>query len=194
MINGAEYSAAPVKVDRSKLYGWTELKALDDEGRECQMVNMDETGTVIIPKGGLGLGILSPEGQWVDRGSLKAVKPDGSDAPPVASSFSSPIELKDAVDDESFLDHNISLVYQLDDAPAELIAAVGEKIFGFCYAYRDGFKGDPAFVLASGGSLFMLVGQKTEYEMLSLAEASAVDDEDQGDDEEGEDDLDFSAM
>ena len=58
-IKGAEFSAVPVKVDRSKLYGWTALKGLDDSGKECKIVNMDESGTLIIPKGGLGLGIIT---------------------------------------------------------------------------------------------------------------------------------------
>jgi hypothetical protein len=198
-MNGTEYAASPVKVDRSKLYGWTELKALDDDGRECRIVNTDETGTVIIPRGGLGLGILSPDMDWVERSSLKAVRNDGSDAELVKSSYSAPVELKDPVDAETFLDHSITSVYQLDGAPEELLSAVGDKIYTFTYSYRDSYKGDTAFVLASGGTpvstkagtLFMLVGYRTEYEMLSLAQAGAIDETDAEEDEEP-DELDFS--
>ena len=192
MLKGAEYSATPVKVDRRKLYGWTEFKALDDDGKECRMVNMDETGTLIIPKGGLGLGLLSPEGEWVERSSLKAVKSDGSDAERIPSSFSAPIELKNTVTAETFLDHRISFVYQLDEAPEELLAAVEKDIYSFTYSYRDSFKGDTAFIMAAEGTLFMLVGQKTEFEMLGLAQASVIDEDDLEDDEEESDDLDFS--
>ena len=193
-LKDTEYSATPVKVDRSKLYGWTEYKALDDEGKECRIVNMDETGTLIIPKGGLGLGLLSPEREWVDRSSLKAVKPDGSDAEKILSSFSASIELKNTVDPDTFLDHRITFVYQLDEAPEELIKEVGEEIYSFTYSYRDSFKGDPAFVLAAGGTLFMLVGQKTEFEMLSLAQAEVIDEDDSEDEDDDSDDLDFSMM
>ena len=194
-LKGAEFAAKPVKVDRSKLYGRTELKALDDEGRECRLVNMDEAASLIIPKGGLGLGILSPEGEWVERSSLKAFKAEGGgDAEPFSSSFSAPIELKETADAETFLDHKITAVYQLDDAPKELLAAVGEEIYKFIYSFRDGYKGDPAFVLAAGGSLFMLVGQKLVFEMIGLAQAEFIEDENSDDEEEDSDDLDFSVM
>jgi len=192
-VNGAEYAASPTKVDRKKLYGWTEMIALDDDGRECSMVNMDETGTLIIPKGGLGLGILAPDMEWMERSSLKAVKSDGSDAELIPSSYSGPIELKDTVDAETFLDHSISAAYQLDEAGAELVSAVGDKIYTFTYSYRDSFKGDSAFVLSAAGTLFMLVGFKTEYEMLGLAQAGAIDEvEAENEDEEESDELDFS--
>ena len=192
-LKGTEYPAAPVKVDRAKLYGWTELKALGDDGKECRMVNMDETGSLIIPKGGLGMGILSPEGEWVERSSLKAIKADGSDADSVPSSYSAPIALKKTVDEETFLDHKINLVYQLDEA-AELAAAIGDGIYSFTYSFRDSFKGDPAFVLTAGDALFMLVGQKLDFQMIGLAQAETIDEENSDEEEEDSDELDFSMM
>ncbi|MDR2471115.1 MAG: hypothetical protein LBD09_03270 [Treponema sp.] len=190
-VKGAEYAASPVKLDRSKLYGWTELKALDDDGRECRMVSMDETGSLIIPRGSLGLGILAPGGEWVDRSSLKPVRTDGGEAEPVKSSYGAPVELTQTVDAAAFLDHNISAVYQLE-APPELIRAVGDAIYAFTYSYRDSYRGDAAFVLASGETLFMLVGYKSEYEMLGLAQASSIDEAEAEDEEEETDELDFS--
>jgi hypothetical protein len=192
-LNGEDFPAEPVKVDRSKLYGWTALKALDDSGRECLMVSMDEAGTFIIPQGGIGMGIISPEREWVERSSLKAVNPDGSDAAPVPSSYSAPIALETIVDTETFLDHKITSVYQLGASP-EFLSAVGETIYAFTYSFRDSFKGDSAFVLASGGALFMLVGQKQEFEMLGLANAGAIDEANSEDEEEESDDLDFGAF
>jgi hypothetical protein len=193
-VNGAEYSAAPVKLDRKKLYGWREIVALDDDGRECRMVNMDETGTLVIPNGGLGLGILSPENEWVERSSLKAVNADGSDAQPVPSSFAAPIPLKDTVDCEEFFNHTIEAVYQLDalDATKELAAAVGDRVYAFTYSYRDSYAGSPAFLVAVSEVLFMLVGYRNEYEMLSLEQAGAVDEFEEEDEEEAGDELDFS--
>jgi hypothetical protein len=192
-VKGAEYAAAPVKVDRAKLYGWTAVKALDDSGKECRMVSMDESGTLIIPKGGMGQGILNPDREWVERSSLKAVKADGSPAELVPSSYSAPIELKNKVDAETFLDHKILAVHQLN-APKELVAAVGEDIYTFTYNYRDDYKGDPAFVLVSGDALFMLVGAKAEFQMIGLAQAESIDEENSDEDEEESDELDFSMM
>jgi hypothetical protein len=192
-VNGAEYPASPVKIDRKKLYGWRETIALDDEGRECSIVNMDETGTLIIPKGGLALGILSPDMEWVERSSLKAVRDDGTDAEIVKSSFDAPIVLKDKVDTEEFFDHSIASVYELSEAPEALVSAVGEDIYTFTYSYRESYAGSTAFLLVSAGVLFMLVGYKTEYEMLSLSEAALIDEADvDGEDEEESDEIDFS--
>jgi hypothetical protein len=191
-LNEKEYPASPVKLERKKLYGWSQTIALDEDGRECTLITMDETGTMFIPKGGMGLGLLSPDNEWVERSSLKAVKLDGSDAELVPSSFSAPIALKDAVDFEEFFDHTITAVYQLD-ATEDFIAAVGEKIYSFSYNYRDSYAVSPAFLVVSSGTLFMLAGYKTEYEMLGLEQAGAIDEEDVEEDEEEESDgLDFS--
>jgi hypothetical protein len=190
-VNGAEYSAAPLKLERKKLYGRREIIALDDDGHECTMINMDETGTLMIPAGGLGLGILSPENEWVERNSLKAVKTDGSDAELVPSSYAGPVQLKDTVDCEEFFNHTIEAVYQLD-ATKELVAAIGDKVYTFTYSYRDSYEGSPAFLLAASGLLFMLTGYRTEYEMLSLEQAGAIDELEEENDDEEADELDFS--
>lgn len=189
-VKGAEYAAPPVKLDRKKLYGWTEIAALDDDGRECRIVSMDETGTLIIPKGGLGLGILSPENEWVDRSSLKALKAGGGEAETVPSSFGAPVALSETVDCDEFFNHTISAVYQLD-AP-ELAEALGQDVYVFSYSYRDSYEGSPAFLLAASGSVFMLVGHKTEYEMLSLEQAGAIDETGEEEEEEESGELDFS--
>jgi hypothetical protein len=193
-LKNAEYTAVPAKVDRSKLYGWTALKALDDKGKECQMVNMDETGAVIIPKGGMAQGILSPEREWVERSSLKAVKADGSDAALVSSSYNAPIELKTKTDSDTFLDHNITAVYQLDEADAKFVKEIGADIYAFDYCFRDSYKTDPAFIMAVDGTLFMLVGQKTEYKMIGLAQAESIDDENTDEEDDDQGDFDFSMM
>ena len=49
-IGGKEFSAEPNKVDRKKLYGWSEVFASDDDGNECVLVAADSAG-IIIPKG-----------------------------------------------------------------------------------------------------------------------------------------------
>jgi hypothetical protein len=190
-LDGTEYAAAPVKVERRKLYGWTETIALDDDGRPCKVVSMDETGTYIIPKGGLGLGILSEDMKWVDRSSLKAVTLDGKDAPLLKSSFDGPVVLGETAAAGDILDHSITAIYQLNAGP-ELAAVVGDKIYTFIYNYRDGYEGSHAFVLANEGSLFMLIGFKTSFEMLSLAETGAIDEDEAEEEEDESGEIDFS--
>ena len=79
VLEGSEYALEPVRLDRKKLYGWKDTVALGPEGEECSLANLDETGTRIIPKGGLGPGLVDSDGRWVDRSSLVAVGPDGKE-------------------------------------------------------------------------------------------------------------------
>jgi hypothetical protein len=191
-INQNEYPASPVKVDRKKLYGWSETVAIDDNGRECKLVSMDETGTFIIPKGGLGLGVLSPEGSWVDRKELKAVTLSGEDAELMPSSYDSCITLDQKVSPEEFLDYSILSFYQIYADPA-LMQELGDDIYTFTYNYHAGYVGQQAFILRSEDSLFMLVGFLSAFEMLSLDESGSIDVEEGAEDDEDDDgDIDFS--
>jgi hypothetical protein len=189
-LDGAEYSAGPVKIERKKLHGWSEVKALDDQGNECASVNMDEGGTLILPKGSLGMGVLSPEGEWVERSSLKAVTPDGADAPLVPSSYDAPVLLDREASIEEFLDHNVAALYQLVGASDAFIRALGNKIFSFTYNLRADYEGSPAFVLAQDGTVYMFAGWKTDFAFLSLNQVAALDE----DEEESDDEIDFSFM
>ena len=193
-LGGTEYTAEPMKIDRRKLYGWTETHAFDDDGNECQLVSTDASGTIIIPKGGVGLGIESADGKWVERGELRTVNEDGSDAELTPSSYSAVIELTHKASDEEFLDCSITGFYHLDGAEPGLIETVGNDIYTFDYCYRDAYETSPAFVLAAqiDGTmeLFMFVGVKNDFGYIGLDEVSTPD-EDQTDEEES-DDIDFS--
>lgn len=190
-IKRKEYTVIPVKIDRKKLYGWTEIIALDEQGRTCNLVSTDDTGTLIIPKGGTALGMLSSDGKWVERTQLKTVKQDGSEAEIIPSSFSVVIPLKQKVTDEEFLDYSITDFYQLDNVPDNLLKAIGDDIYTFDYTYLDSYETTPAFLMVADTTLFMLLGYKNRFDMLCLGECSVVDDDDDYI-EVTDDDIDFS--
>lgn len=190
-IKRKEYTVIPVKIDRKKLYGWTEIIALDEQGRTCNLVSTDDTGTLIIPKGGTALGMLSSDGKWVERTQLKTVRQDGSEAEIIPSSFSVVIPLKQKVTDEEFLDYSITDFYQLDNVPDDLLKAIGDDIYTFDYIYLDSYETTPAFLMVSDATLFMLLGYKNRFNMLCLGECSVVDDDDDYI-EVTDDDIDFS--
>ncbi|MDR3295057.1 MAG: hypothetical protein LBT26_04385 [Clostridiales Family XIII bacterium] len=192
-INQTEYAGAPVKLDRKKLYGWRETIACDDNGRECRLVSMDETGTLIIPKGGVGLGILSPDQKWVDRNQLKAVAPDGQAVEPAPSSYDAPVTLDRIATAEELLNHSITGIYQIPEADPALLEAIGEQIYTFTYHYQSGYAGSQAFLLCSEGNLFMLLGYGSEFEMLSLDAGGDIE-EDLEEEENENDEIDFSMM
>ncbi len=199
-LNGNEYPFLPEKIDRRKLYGWTETVALDDDGNECKVVSMDESGTVIIPKGSMGLGMINDRMEWVDKSELIAVDDNGKEVEFYASSFSAPIELDKKVTNEEFLDHSIVSVYQLDEEGefSELLKQVSESkesIFTFDFNYREGYDTQPAFLIESQGKLFILVGSRMDFEFVGLEQTGYIDEV--GDEEEELSDeigLDFSMM
>lgn len=190
-IKRKEYTVIPVKIDRKKLYGWTEIIALDEQGRTCNLVSTDDTGTLIIPKGGTAPGMLSSDGKWVERTQLQTVRQDGSEAEIIPSSFSVVISLKQKVTDEEFLDYSITDFYQLDNVPDDLLKAIGDDIYTFDYTYLDSYETTPAFLMVSDATLFMLLGYKNRFDMLCLGECSVVDDDDDYI-EVTDDDIDFS--
>jgi hypothetical protein len=191
-LQGACYEAAPVKIERKKLYGWSEVKTLDDGGDECDAVQTDETGSFIIPKGGLGMGILSQKGEWVDRSDLKALTIDGKDAPLVPSSYDAPIVLDRPVSVETLLDCTVTAFYQLSGAPEDFVKAVGDGIYAFVYNLRTDYEGADAFLLTQDNVLYMLTGFTSNFEMLGMDESAVLEDEseDAVEDEAGE--IDFS--
>jgi len=194
-IKKKEYTAEPVKVDRKKLYGWVEILALDDKGEPCTLISTDESGSVLIPKGGTGLGILSEKSEWIERSELVAVKEDGKPADLITSSYNTVVELKDKVTAEEFLDYSITDFYELMNVDNELVKAIGKDIYTFTYSYLDNYEGSPAFLMVSDNTLYMLIGIANNFEMLCFGDCGSVDDtEDDTFQIEDDDNLDFSML
>ena len=195
-IDGDEHAVEPVKVDRRKLYGWHEVHAYDDDGNECVLVSTDATGTVIIPKEGLALGLLAADGRWVERSELTTLGADGQAATKQPSSYSQVNELTDKASDEDLLDCSITAFYYLEDADPDLIAAIGEDIYRFDYCYLDSYEPSPAFLMVAevGGNqeLFMLVGARNNFQFIGLDEVAVADQEPDEDGDDESDEIDFS--
>jgi len=189
-LNGSLFYAEPVKIERKKLYGFNKTYVYDENNCECETANLDEGASGLIPKGGIGLGILSPEGLWVERATLKAANANGMDAPLMQSSYDAAVVLSCKVAQESFLDYCITGFYELPCS--DLAGAVGNDIYMFDYCYRASFEPSTAFILSCEGSAFMFVGYRAAFEMLSLPEEVFLDE----DEEETEDDeeIDFSMI
>lgn len=193
-LKNTEAAVVPVKVDRKKLYGWTQIDAVDDEGNPCDLASSDDSGQLILSRGGTAMAILSGKGEWVDRSDLVAVMEDGSPAPLITSSYRTLIELERQLDEEEFLDYDVTDFYELREAPASFRRAVGKRIYLFDYTYFDSYETTPALIMESDGSLFMLLGRRRDTEMLCLHDCS---DGNQGEDDELEvegdqDELDFT--
>jgi hypothetical protein len=194
ILNGTQYVAAPEKVERKKLYGWVDTCVTDDKGGECQLAYLDDSGAIIIPKGGIAQLLLTPDGQWVDKSTLIARQMDGTLAEKVHSSFDAPIKLGAPVPLEDLLDHAITSAYCLQgERASQLAAALGESVFRFIFNYRTDYEGATAFLLNSNGIPFILTGKKVQLEMVGLEQVGQID-ELEAEGEEEADELDFSMM
>ena len=191
-LSGTDYAAAPVKLERKKIYGWTTLVATDKEGGVCDSAYLSPDDSLIIPSGGLKQATVDSEGHWVDKNDLKAYSEDGEQELPVLpSSFDAPIDLAQKATVEEFLDNDWESVYQLDNP--ELAFAIGNDIFKFDFCYRGGTNHNDGYLLNTPGGLFLFAGDKQEFPLLTLAEEAAIDETEEVD-EESIDELDFSML
>ena len=185
----ADFTAAPVKLERKKLYGWTAKVATDREGGVCEAAYLSPDDSLIIPSGGLKQATVDSDGKWVEKSEMKAFSEDGEQELPVLpSSFDAPIELTQKATAQEFLDNDWESVYQLVNP--ELAAAVGEDIYKFDFSYRGGTNHNDGYLLNTPGGLFLFVGDKQEFPLLSLAEEASIDEDEA--EEETIDELDFS--
>ena len=69
-LAGSDYSAAPVKLERKKIYGWTSIVATDRAGDVCNSVYLSPDDSLIIPSGGLKQATVDSNGRWVEKSEL----------------------------------------------------------------------------------------------------------------------------
>jgi hypothetical protein len=186
------------KVDRDKLYGFKENEVLDDQGRVCELATLADDGCTIIGKGGTGFGYRSATGLWCEKKSLKPLDLEGREIHPVPSSFDAPIALSEAVDIETYLNHNLRSVYVLnaaEDAGPLLEELQKGTIFSFPFSYRGGLEADTGFLLTGqDGNIFFAVGSEAKLEFVGLGQTQGLLDEDDQATEDGEDLMDFGMI
>jgi len=183
------FAATPVKLERKKVYGWTETVAADKDGEACVSAYLSPDDSLVIPSGGLKQATVDSNGRWIDKSELIAFSEDGENRLPVLpSSFDVPIELNTKATIEEFLDNDWESVYQLVNS--DLAAAVNDDIYKFEFSYRGGTNHNDAYLLNTPGGLFLFAGDKQEFPLVSLAEETTIDDNEEP--EEEIDELDFS--
>ena len=189
-LAGTDYGAAPVKLERKKIYGWSDIVATDKAGDVCGSAYLSPDDALVIPSGGLQQATVDSEGRWVKKSELAAYSEDGeTKLPTYASSFDAPIELKQKATKEEFLDNDWESVYQLVNA--DLAAAVGDDIYKFEFSYRGGTNHNDGYLINTPGGLFLFAGDRQEFPLISLAEETTIDDNEEPENE-SIDELDFS--
>lgn len=189
-LGGKEYNAAPTKLERKKIYGWTDTVATDRTDQECVSAYLSVDDVLIIPSGGLKQGTVNTDGRWLDKKELTAYSEDGTDVlPMLKSSFDAPIELTQKATLDEFLDNDWESVYQLVNE--ELAAMVGDDIYKFEFSYRGGTNHNDGYLMVTPAGLFLFAGDKQEFPLVGLAQETVIDETEEEEDE-NIDELDFS--
>lgn len=188
-LSGVEYASAPVKLERKKIYGWSDLVATNKAGEVCDKAYLLPDEALLIPSGGYKQGTVDEDGKWVEKSELTPYDESGREMPIYTSSFDTIIELGEIVSAEDFLDNDWEAVYQLVNA--DLASAVGDKIYKFAFSYRGGTNSNDGYLINTPGGLFLFAGDKQEFPLVALADQTVIDDVEEEIEEEI-DDLDFS--
>ena len=190
-LGGDAFAAAPVKLERKKLYGWSSLVATDRDGRVCTAAYLSPEDSLMIPGGATKLATVDEAGLIVKKSDLIAFDVDGKALESVLSSFEAPINLSETATDEQFLDHEWTSVYQIQND--DLAAAVGERIFTFPFSYSGGTSLQEGFLMNCPAGLFLFAGVPVDFPPVCLAEEAVIDEcEDEA--VEDIDELDFSMI
>ncbi len=194
-LGADSFSLAPVKVERKKIYGWTEMKVTNAEGGLCRAVSLDSNGIMVIPNGAIKMGMLSDSGRWVEKSELQYVHSDGSKAEMYPSSFDTGIVLDRKATAEELLDLLVTSVYVLSGGDASRMAEkIKDDIYSFRFNYREDYEDAPAFLLSNGSAVFILTGQMAKFEFLSLENQGTLDAGEDDAEEIDLEELDFSMM
>lgn len=190
-IGSKDFSLEPIKVDRRKIYGWSDLVVTNQVGSLCATALLNDDGMTIAPAGSTKPGMLSDSGLWVSRDELIAVDATGNKVSAASSSFEMEITLDTPISLDDFLSMNIDSVYQLcgDDAE-EFAKAIGRDIYSFNFSYRGGYQYSDACIIADGEHLFVLIGTKVQFPFIGIEQQGVIDEDPA--EEEITEDIDFS--
>lgn len=187
-LSGVSYNAAPVKLERKKIYGWSAIVATNKQNEVCSSAYLSPDDALVIPAGGIKQAIVDNDGKWLDKSELKACDAEGNELPVYPSSFDAPIELSATATAEQFLDNDWEAVYLI--ANDELAKAVGDTIYKFEFNFRASTNHNDGYLLNTPGGLFLFAGDEQVFAPVALADQTTIDEEEA--EVEEIDDLDFS--
>lgn len=187
-INGQSFFASLQKVDRKKLYGWSDIEVKDSAGSHCKLAGLAD-GSIVLPSGSTSLIMVDEQGEEVDKSNLVGFDKDGIEVSLVSSIYDDKVLLRESTIDEYLL-LAVKSVYQLQmDETTKLFD--GDKLFYFVFNYRADFEGDDAFLIKQGDTIFAVTGKIVETEFIGINE---TEDEivSPAESIEEDDDLDFA--
>ncbi len=165
------FSANIEKVDRKKLYGYSQVEVKNEKGELCSLANVTSDGASILPSGCTGIVTVNADGHFVGRSELKVVDSEGKLLEKIPSVFDTEgIELTEAAI-EDYLDLNVKSIYQLSFLDETIKSSLGKsKVYSFKFNYRADYQQDDAYLINKEDDYFIVIGYKITFEYVGLAE------------------------
>ena len=188
-INDKSVMAELKKVDRKKIYGWSNIEVYDDNGSICKLAGLAE-GRYVMPSGSTSLITIDSKGKFVSRSFLVGVDKDGKKVPIIPSIYDEKVVLNESSIDE-YLTLAVKSVYQLNLENDDFLLDElnNGKIYHFIFNYRADYEGDDAFLISNENEVFAITGMCAELDFIGLENNEQ---ELYQEDKEEDDDLDFA--
>jgi len=177
-INGKSFSASLTKIDRNKVYGWSEDHYTDNKGNPLNWAILLMDGKTLLGSGGTALKTLGPDGDEVSKSTLKAILPDGSDAQIQKSVYDETVNLDINRSIEDLLRLEVKAVYQLTISAGidDLYTALNKTpVLYFKFNYRSDYEADDAFIINQNGHIFIITGVLQEFEFAYPEKPANID-------------------
>lgn len=62
-LSGVSYNAAPIKLERKKIYGWSAIVATNKKDEVCSLAYLSPNDALVIPAGGIKQAIMDNDGK-----------------------------------------------------------------------------------------------------------------------------------
>lgn len=194
-IEKESFEAAINKLDREKVYGWTEMLATDANGNVCQTASLLNDGRTMVATGGIAQKTVDSQNLEVDKSTLIAKLPDLSNAVLQPSIYDQPVTFSIA-SIEDLLDLDVTSVYELafdsEEEKSKLkLKFSKDTVYTFLFNYRTDYEAADAFIIYNGSEFFILTGNKNQFKFLTneIVEPIVVEENDLSEEE-----LDFGML
>lgn len=187
------FSFSIIEVEREDLYGSRKRLHTDGGGRTCIRAALTQDGSLLIASGMSGQGYFNAAGQFVPRGKLVGIDPQGLIVETQPSTLGLPQALEGPVDPSRVLELELLSVYLLaseQEGGALLDRLKAGEIFACSFNYATSLEVECAYLLSNDHGLFALVGKPVAVNWMEEGARFAPPVEEA----EASDDLDFEML
>jgi hypothetical protein len=159
------------KVDRDKVYGWSEIIYTDKSGNICTWATLINDGDTLRGTGGTSLKSFNNVGKEISKSDLIAVFDDGTEATLINSVFDVETMLSNEKSIEDLMNLEVKSVYQLEVIENKDVLEnwlTKYKVLYLTFNYRTDYEGDDAFILNQGDLFFIITGNIKDFRYVSL--------------------------